>query len=373
MTALLSTQLTHHAAMTSGVITIDIAAVVTNYRLLAQCVAPAECAAVLKADAYGLGAKQITPALYTAGCRTFFVAHAVEAIALRPLLPSDATLYVLNGISVKAVAECAQHGISPVLNTNEQARYWLMNDIAQTAALQVDTGMSRLGISLPELSSLVQDFGSSITRRIALLMSHLAIADKPENEFSEQQRQTFLSASLYLPNTALSLANSAGCFLGANYHFDLCRPGAALFGIHVSDRSLPLQPCVQVNLHIAQIRQVAAGTSVSYGCTYHANRPMRIATISAGYADGIPRSMDNNGGVWLGSQRLPVIGRICMDSFMVDATDVPDSELYVGQQVEFIGANQTLEAIGAASNTIGYEILTRLGRRYQRQYLPFIE
>lgn len=361
-------------AIAGGSLRIDLDAIMQNYRHIRQLVQPADCAAVLKANAYGLGVRFVAPALYAAGCRHFFVAQMNEALVLREYVALDANILVLNGISPSAMPMASAHSITPVLNSLVQAIAWTRQlqaqGIRRPVVLQVDTGMTRLGLMPDEIEAFAAIVATEQLQPPRLLMSHMASADVPDDAYCEQQRQSLLHAARHFPGIRLSLANSAGCFMGADYTFDLCRPGAALFGIQVSTRSPTMRAAVQLNLRIAQIREVPAGVTVGYGRSFTTDRPSRIATISAGYADGIPRNLSPAAGVWSGAQKMPVVGRVCMDSFMVDATDIASNHLHEGQWVEFLGPHQTLEAVAAAAGTIGYEILTRLGQRYAQTITP---
>lgn len=353
-----------------GDLLIDLSAIARNYRSIRERVAPADCGAVLKADAYGLGAAEIAEVLFEAGCRTFFVAQMNEALTLRRFLARDAEILVLNGVSPGAMPLAMAQSITPVLNTIEQALTWTRllkgHGICRQVVLQVDTGMTRLGLMQHEVGKFADIAASEKLPRPDLMMSHLASADVPDDNYCEKQREILMYAARHFPGVQLSLANSAGCFLGPRFTFDICRPGAALFGLHVSARTPVLHPVVRLNLRIAQIREVPAGVAIGYGRAFTTNRVSRIATISAGYADGIPRNLTAPAGVWLGSSKMPIVGRVCMDSFMVDASEIEDPRLREDGWVEFIGAHQSLEDLGAASGTIGYEILTRLGNRYVR-------
>lgn len=368
-----SSCLTTKDLIADGRLSIDLEAVVANYYLLAAQVFPARCYPVLKADAYGLGANRVGPLLYGEGCRQIFVAQMAEAMELSESLPSDLQLFVLNGIRPIHMKLALELGIAPVLNTMEQALCWMRlvsSHAPETAiVLQIDTGMTRLGLSLEELPVLEKRVRDESLCAPTVLLSHLACGDSPMSPCNEQQRTKLLEAASYFPESALSLANSAGCFLGPQYALDICRPGAALFGLTVNTVSAAMRPVVRLDLQVVQMREVLTGTSVGYGAGYTTTRPTKIATISSGYADGIPRNLAPPAGVWVGGQLLPILGKVCMDSFMVDATELEVGVLSEGQWVEFVGPHQGLEQLAKAAGTIGYEILTRLGRRYSRRYI----
>jgi alanine racemase len=356
-----------------GVLTIDLAALAANYRHLCRTAAPTRVAAVVKADAYGLGAAEVASVLYAEGCRDFFVAHWVEAVRLQPLLAPGSRLFVLNGLLPGGEADCAALGVIPVLNSLEQVRAWsalaLSRGVTLEAALQVDTGMSRLGLSASELETLASDSSALAGIELALIMSHLACADEPNNAASPRQLAAMHGACERFPGVPISLANSGGVFRGLDYRGDLARPGVALYGAApTSGAANPMQPVVRLDIRVIQTRTVPAGTAVGYGGTHVTTRDTRIATLAAGYADGLPRSLSNSGGAWFDGKRLPILGRVSMDSLMVDITALPDGALSPGTLVELIGPHQTLEAIATDAGTISYEILTRLGQRYHRNY-----
>lgn len=361
------------AAAAGGLLTIDLAALADNYRLLCRTASPTQVAAVVKADAYGLGATRVAPVLYSAGCRDFFVAHLVEAVRLKPFLARGARLYVLNGLLPGSEATCADLGAIPVLNSIEQIASWSALALARgaelEAALQVDTGMARLGLSLAELRTLAASPAQFAGIRLRLIMSHLACADQPDSAASPGQLAVMREAIALFPGLPVSFANSGGVFLGVDYHGDLARPGVALYGAAPTEAAgNPMRPVVRLDIRVIQTRMVPAGTAVGYGGSHVTSRETRIATLSAGYADGLPRSLGNRGAVWFEGTRLPILGRVSMDSLMVDATALPEGALGPGALVEVIGPHQTLETVAADADTISYEILTRLGQRHHRHY-----
>jgi alanine racemase len=368
----LETRVAADSRSAGGVLTIDLAALAQNYRRLCTRAAPAPVAAVVKADAYGLGAARVVPVLLESGCRDFFVAHLVEAVRLKPYLPADARLYVLNGLLPGGERLCADLGAIPVLNSIDQIRAWSRLAAALgkplAAALQVDTGMARLGLSFDELERLAADPKPLAGIPLRLIMSHLACADEPELEANPRQLAVLRAASRLFPGVPVSFANSGGVFLGADYHGDLARPGVALYGGTTNPAEPPMQPVVRLDVRVIQTRTVPAGTAVGYGGAHVTKHETRIATLSAGYADGLPRSLGNRGAAYWNGTRLPILGRVSMDSLMVDVSALAADALPPGALVELIGPHQTLEAIAADADTISYEILTRLGQRYHRQY-----
>ncbi|WP_036789431.1 alanine racemase [Pleomorphomonas koreensis] len=357
-------------AASGGVLTIDVGAVVANWQSLSARVAPARSAAVVKADAYGLGAAPLVGPLYRAGCRDFFVVTLSEAEALRPLLPADATLYVLNGLMPGTAPAFAGHGILPVLNSLSQCRAWAeARRGSLPAVIQVDTGMSRLGLDVAEQQALAAEPDLLAMTGARLIMSHLACADEPDKPGNGEQLSAFRAARERLPGFAGSLAASSGIFLGPDYHFDLCRPGASLYGIETSPLAAGIRPVVSLRVRVAQLREIETGTAVGYGYSFRASRTMRLATLATGYADGWWRRLSNGAGAaFSGDTRLPSVGRVSMDSFSVDVSALPEGALAEGDLVELIGPHQSVDDLARAAGTIGYEVLTSLGRRYSRVY-----
>lgn len=356
-----------------GRLEISLDALRDNFRIIAARTAPARTAAVVKADGYGLGAERVAPAFAQAGCRDFFVAHLAEALALQPVLPVDATLYVLNGLQPGTEEICAQADILPVLNSVEQALRW--RDTAQAmgtslpALLQVDSGMSRLGMPRAAAARLAQDAAFSEHVAIRLVMSHLACADTPDHPANAGQIARFVEMASLFPDAGRSLANSGGSFLPTPFHMDVVRPGIALYGGAPNDRSPnPMQPVIRLDARVIQVRTIHAGDGVGYGLSFTAQGDTRIATIAVGYADGLPRTLGNRGAAWINGVRLPIAGRVSMDSITLDVTALPPETLQLGDWVELIGPNQTLDDLARDAGTISYEILTSLGRRYHRIY-----
>lgn len=353
-----------------GVLTIDLAALRHNYSAIARHIAPTRAAAVVKADAYGLGASRVAPAFYDAGCRDFFVAHLGEAIALKPFLQPDATLYVLNGLQPGTEAACARDGILPVLNSLEQIENWGALAARQgrklPALLQLDTGMSRLGLSASEFERLLENFALLDNIDIKFVISHLASGDEPENAANARQLANMTALLVRLPKLPVAFANSGGSFLDKSYHFDLARPGVALYGVGPENEVVPV---LTLSARVIQVRDIDKGAAVGYGGTYVAEGPMRVATIAVGYADGWFRSLSNKGSAFFGDTRLPIIGRVSMDSITLDVSALPEGTLKLGSPVELIGPHQRLEDVARDCDTIPYEILTALGNRYARVYV----
>ncbi len=369
----------------AAVLTVDLAAVVANYRLLRKRLGRAECAAVLKADAYGLGAAAVAPALYRAGCRSFFVATLDEGIALRAILP-DVEIHVFSGLSAGAASDFVAHALRPVLNSLGEVERWAAYGRAhgrRPAGLHVDSGMARLGLPPGELDRLCDDRRWLEGVEPTLVMSHLACPEDPDHPLNERQLARFRAALARLmgPDGAASpgqgrrgirrsLAASSGIFLGPDYHFDMARPGAALYGLAPLKNALnPMTQVVYLQGKILQVRDVDTGMTVGYGATHRFTRPARLATIGVGYADGYLRSLSNRGSAYIGGKRVPVVGRVSMDLITLDVTDVPGDIARPGALVDLIGPENPADAVAREAGTIGYEILTSLGRRYHRRYI----
>ena len=355
-----------------ALLTIDLDGVAANWRALNDRIASTvHCGAAVKADAYGLGAARVAPALYAAGCRRFFLATIDEAITLRPHLPDDAALIVLGGPLPGTNEDFVEHGLWPVLNTPQQVAQWSeaveSGGPVPPCVVHVDTGMSRLGLTVAEL-----DHGAErlAALRPALVMSHLACSEDGAEPMNAAQLATFRAMRLRLPDSAASLANSGGIFLGAAYHFDLVRPGAALYGVSPNpEAAAVLRQVIALQGRILQVRDVDSPQTVGYGATHRIRRKSRLATVAAGYADGYLRSLSNRGHGIVGGIRVPLVGRVSMDLIIFDVTDAPEPLVRPGGFVELIGPDHTVDDLATEAGTIGYEILTSLSPRYHRSYL----
>ena len=370
-------------SVAGSLLTIDLVALADNYRLLAEQSGSANCAGVIKADAYGTGLEQSAHALWDAGCRTFFVAHPQEGARARAILP-DAIIYVLNGLVGDSSKACAdyynKHALRPVLGSYEEIDLW--QDYCDSkatplpCALHFDTGMNRLGLSPKAAYKLAERWKEKPPAFIpCLIMSHLACADTPQHPMNSAQLERFRAIRGCFPDIPASLANSAGIFLGPDYHFDLTRPGIALYGGQpIGDRPNPMQVVATMQGRLLSIRSVPKGWSVSYGANEVTKRDSRLATLCVGYADGYLRaggSSDERKGakVWIAGCEAPIIGRVTMDLIIIDITDIPESVVSRGQWVEMFGSHIPIDDVATEAGTISYEMLTSLGLRAHRRYL----
>ena len=362
---------------TAGVLTVDLAAIAENYRRLKAAFQHRGVAAVVKADGYGLGAGRVAPALVHAGARSFFVAQLDEALRLRPLLDRchpALSLYVLNGLMPGAEADYADNKILPVLNSLGEIEAWSRfarrREQALPAAIHLDSGMCRLGLPPDEVARLRGEPGHLQGIVPTCILSHLACAEEPGNPKNAEQLVTLKAALTALPRAPVSFCNSSGIFLGPDYHFDLGRPGVALYGVNPTPAvPNPMRPVVRLQAKILQIREIDAPQTVGYGATHRATGPARIATVAAGYADGYLRSLSSRGHAWVAGHRVPVVGRVSMDLLALDVTAVAPEAVRPGDWAELINAQQDVDAVAREAGTIGYEILTSLGARYHRVYL----
>lgn len=356
-----------------AILTVDLDAIRANYRLLRERAAPAACSAVLKSDAYGLGAAHVATALYDEGCRHFFVAHLDEGIALRPHVAPDAAIFVLHGPPVGTEAEFIASGLTPVLNSVPQIAGWRAHaralGRALAAVIQVDSGMSRMGLAPAEIDAWLADPHFLDGIELRYVMSHLACADQPDDPMNALQLLRFRAIRARLPQCPASFANSSAIFLGPDYHFDLVRPGAALYGIAPqAGAPNPMQPVVRLQGKVVQTRTIERGDHVGYSLRYTASETRQVATVSVGYADGWLRSMSNFGVAIVDGIRVPQIGAISMDTITLDVSAIPSERMAPGSLVDLICAEHPVDAVAGLANTIGYEVLTNLGSRYYREY-----
>lgn len=356
------------ATRAGAVLEIDLGAVVANWRLLAAQAAPAICAAVVKANGYGLGATPVARTLMTAGCRRFFVATLDEGIALRAALGGKPQIAVFNGPLPGSAPDFVAPHLTPVLNDPGQIEAWaaLAAPGKPNPIVHLDTGLSRLGLSAAE-------FDNCLDRIAAIgasaLISHLACAETPAHPLNAEQRARFVAARQLLPAVEASLAASSGIFLGHDFHLDLVRPGAALYGVNPCPGAAnPMRPVVRLTAKIVQVRKIDRGESVGYGAAHIMDGPGLLATAAIGYADGWPRSLSHRGCGWLAGKRVPLLGRVSMDLATFDVSAVPPAELYPGNMIELIGKHYAVDDAAADAGTIGYEMLTALGARHHRIY-----
>lgn len=353
-------------------LTINLDHIIDNYKSCIDHTDGTACAAMVKADAYGMGLEQVATALYDqGGCRIFFVANLIEAIKLRTCL-KDATLFVLNGFFAGQADFFLHHGLRPVLNDLNQIRLWAEISSADkpACAIHFDTGINRLGLSPEETTKFIEDSSLRNSLDIALIMSHLACSDEPVHAMNRIQLERFQAIAGHFPNIPASLANSGGILLGPDYHFDLTRPGLMLFGGNPQQGPLPekIKTPFTISGKILQIRDLKKGMTVGYGATWQAPQDGRIALVNVGYADGYLQMFNNCGMAYIKHRKAPVIGRVSMDMIALDISDQPPS-LAVGADVELLGAHITLEMASKVSNLSQYEILTGVKERYRRVYI----
>ena len=367
------------ADLSGALLSIDLRALQNNWRQLNELSGSAECAAAVKADCYGLGLAPVIKALSSAGCKTYFVALPQEGLEVRAA-DSDSTIYILNGLFAGQAAFYHRHNLTPVLSTPDQVSDWqafcLQTEQKLPAALHLETGINRLGLSEKQIRQLASQREVLSSFKLSLVMSHLACGDMPGDSMNEEQREKFNQLRALLPDAPTSLANSPGTFLGESFAYDMVRPGIALYGGNpFGTRANPMSSVVRLYAPLLQVREICAGESVGYGATWSAKRSSRIGVIGAGYGDGIPRALsspakDGPACVFVGGHYAPIIGRVSMDLITIDLSDVPEQSTREGQRVELIGDNVTVDDIARWSNTIPYEVLTGLGSRFTRLYSP---
>jgi alanine racemase len=347
-------------------LSIDLNALAANWAFFAEQSDGAICSAVIKANGYGLGVTRVAQRLAQAGCHTFFVAHLGEAITARAALGDGPTIYVLNGLMEGQSAIFHQHDLRPILNDLGQIDHWREMGLGAPAALHVDTGMNRLGISEEDID---QANEALVGVDLALIMSHLACASDPQHPKNGMQRDTFVAAAARLPAAPLSLAASAGILLEGDYCFDLVRPGIGLYGGGPFDvEHVPLIPVATLEAPILQLRRIGPGDTVGYGATWQADRAKTLATVALGYADGFLRAGSSRGFAILGGAVCPIVGRVSMDLITLDVT-AAGKAAKVGAMAQFLGRGAPIDAQAQALDTISYELLTGLGERFERVYV----
>jgi alanine racemase len=360
----------------SARLSVDLSAIVANWRTLCRLSGKARTSAVVKADAYGLGAAQVGAALSAAGCRDFFVATPEEGARLRASVP-EARIFVLNGVWAGVEAPIFTHRLIPVIGSLEHLAFFHSRGRRHPYALYVDTGMNRLGLTIDEAAALA----SATDEKPELIVSHLACPDTSDHPLNGRQRYAFQAVARMFEGVESSLSSSAGILLGSEYHFDLTRPGIALYGgDFVAGTASRMLPVATAEARILQIRNVRQGEIASYGATHVFDRDSRIAVVGAGYADGWHRNLSGSGvstrkdgsaGAFgfISGARVPIVGRITMDLTTFDIGALPENAIRTGDYIELFGANIRLDETARAAGTIGYELLTSLRDRYVRRYV----
>jgi alanine racemase len=363
-------------ATATGVLTVDLDAIVANWRRLEKTAVPAECAGVVKANAYGCGAEQVARALAGAGCKTFFVANLDEARVVRAAAPF-AALYCLGGFFANTGDAYARIDCRPVIGDLNELAEWDVfcrrSGWSGGAAIHIDTGINRLGLTITEAQGIIPRINAG-DHGITLVMSHLVSAEQLHSPVNARQLTAFREIASLFTGVPASLANSSGIFLSPQFQFDLVRPGAALYGVNPTpEADNPMQGVVDLKARIVQIRNIDRGETVGYGGTWTARRPTRLAIVAAGYADGYFRAASSNDGtrgaeVVVAGKRCPIAGRISMDLIAVDVTELDKNAVRRGHMVTMIGEGITVDELAHHFGTIGYEVLTSLGRRFARVY-----
>jgi alanine racemase len=361
--------------LAAAIVTIDLAALQSNYRALMEQArlqsSATETGAAIKGEAYGLGMESVAKALWSAGCRSFFVARPFEGAQLRGILP-EALIFVLDGLYPGQADYYLQHQLYPALISFDEAKDWAANGKRKPCAVHVDTGINRLGLTADEYVGVV---AMKDKLNIVLVMSHLACSDEPAHPLNVKQCNLFATYRAMLPDVPASFANSSGIYLGDGYLYDLVRPGVALYGGNpLPGQPNPMRAVVTLQLKIMQTRIVKQGDTIGYSATWTASRDSRIALLGAGYRDGIPRkfswSADKPAAqVFVAGKRASVVGRVSMDMMAIDVTDLPEAETTRGTLVEIFGPNLPVDEAAGYAGTISYELLTHLGNRYHRRYI----
>ena len=354
-------------------LTIDLNALVDNWRSLALCAPRSEIGAVVKADAYGCGIEHVVPALERAGCATFFVAHLSEARRLRKV-SAGATVYVLNGLLPGTAGVYRTIDARPVLGSPVELTEWAEQGFGGLCAVHVDTGMNRLGLSMGELNELAEA-GAHGRLNPSLIMTHFSASEDHAASSNARQIKAFAEVAELFSDVPKSLLNSSGHFLDMAPAYELTRPGFALYGGNpVPGSPNPMQPVVRLTARILQTRVVEDGAPVGYNGRWHAKGRRKLATISVGYADGYARNASATDGspgghAVVGGVICPFAGMVSMDLIVIDVSDAPPGSTERGAEVLLIGDALDIETVAASARTVGYEMLTSLGKRYQRSYV----
>ncbi len=356
--------------LASAWLSIDLKALAHNYTLLTNRTNPnCQAAGIVKADAYGLGVAQIVSVLEKQNCPFYFVATPDEAFDLRSM--TDKPVAVLNGIFPGTEKDYLHHNLTPVLNSLSAIESWQtvakQNETNLPAIIHCDTGMNRLGLGSDEIEKFFERSSQYKNLTIKLIMSHFACADEQENTMTHTQYERFVKIAKHFPQAQKSLANSAGIFRSPDYHFDMVRPGMALYGLNPTPEiNNPMKPIVTLKTRILQLRTAPKGENVGYGATHRIEKNTTLATVALGYADGFLRALGNKGILYYKGSPCPIVGRVSMDLVTVDMGDKTPLE---NEKLEVIGPHQSADDLAKAAGTIGYEVLTNLGTRYQRRYL----
>ncbi|SMX32386.1 alanine racemase [Octadecabacter ascidiaceicola] len=342
--------------MSTGFLTVDLDALTSNWRAL-DGMTGVETAAVVKADGYGLGLAKVGRALMKAGVKRFFVAVAQEGAELRQAVGPNVEIFVFAGHMRGDTDMIGDMMLTPLVNTVGQLTRHLEALPDHPFGVQLDTGMNRLGLEMGEWASVAE---IALSQNCRLVMSHLACADEPEHAMNRQQLEQFhlMTDGIEVPR---SLAATGGILLGPEYHFDMTRPGVGLYG---GAPFLDARPVAYLDLPVIQVRDVGIDETVGYANAWTAKRPSKIATVSGGYADGLIRALSGGASLWHGDQSVPLVGRVSMDLITADVTDLPE----LPGVLSVLNQDQSVDALAERAGTIGYEILTSLGPRYQRRY-----
>ena len=354
-------------------LTVELEALKANYRALKAAAPGARMSAVVKANAYGLGAEVVAKALEQVGCDLFFTTRAHEGVELRRA-GIDAEIYILDGLVGDTGGIFHRYNLTPVLNSLDEIRQYRAMRRSRherlRAAIHFDTGMHRLGLPEEELETLAGDLSLLDGIEVTFWMSHLASSEDAASHVNTKQLERFRAGLARLPKAKASLANSGGILLGQDYHFDICRPGVALYGCGPGPKvHAPIRNVATAEARILQVQELEPGESAGYGATWTADRPTRLATLALGYSDGYPWTLGNKGFVHIGGIRAPVVGRVSMDLITVDMTGVPEKAAKVGAWAETMGANVPPQELAQAAGTLPYELFTSLGKRYLRRYI----
>jgi len=370
---------TPEARRAGALLTIDLDALKANWRTCdAQTADTVETAAVVKAAAYGIGADQAAQALRDAGCKTFFVATIDEGIRVRNALGDGPAIHIFNGLMDGAERDYTHHGLIPVLNSLSEIDAWraYCTGLGEPLAcdLHIDTGMSRLGLPSDEMQKVIDNPDHLTHLKLDSILSHLTVSEITDHPNNAEQLAAFQDVLRHMPRARASFANSSAIFLSPQYHFDMTRPGVALYGVNPTPGQLnpqanPMAQVVRLQAKILQVRTIDTPQTVGYGATHTAQGLERIATVSMGYADGYSRSLSNAGMAYIGDHKAPVVGRVSMDLITLDVSTVPEDLCRVGMLVDMIGPNNPVDDVAARAGTIGYEVLTSLGSRFHRVYL----